>query len=178
MTQQARSGQFFVQGEKISIKANGIWMADGIEITHEQTCEAFFKAVHWKKPGFNGPDSYYLSIGYETIAIDTEDTPFFVCSVDCNGKKWTAALSDGSTVEIDSTNLSYRGWALYLNICKSHEQKINRDYPWARFLSAPYYELLSHLEEDEKGYYLSLPGKKQAVLMEKDSTATADRIRR
>ncbi|HRK01461.1 MAG TPA: DUF1285 domain-containing protein [Oligoflexia bacterium] len=165
------AGEFFVKGEKIVLKSNGLWLADGIEITHDQTKALFYRAIHWKPKNFNGPDTYYLTVGYETIAIEVEDTPFFVVAVDCGHQKWTATLTDQETIAIEAEMLEYRGGSLYVNISKTHGDRINAGYPWARFLSAPYHALLSHLEEDAEYYFIAIPGAKnrRANLLPKGS---------
>ena len=40
-----RSGTFFCKGQKITLKRDGTWIADGIEITHDQTRELFYRAI-------------------------------------------------------------------------------------------------------------------------------------
>lgn len=166
------AGEFFVTGEKIVLKSNGIWFADGIEITHEQTRDLFFRIVHWKKSENQRPESFYLTLGYETIAIDVEDTAFFVKSVDFSKTRCTLTLTDESTVSLRPDDLEYRGAALYVNISASHGDKINPAYPWARFISAPYYDLLSRLEEDDDYYFIAIPGAKnrRANLLRKGSS--------
>ncbi len=146
---------FFVQGEKILLKKDGTWIADGIEITHEETRKIFYKSIHWDSE----QKKYYLEIGYERLFIEVEDTPYFVTELERTGKKIFAKLSSTVEIEILATNLLYvyqhpQG-VLYLMLPENER---------ARFLSASYYDLLKDLTEDENGYFLTIVGERVCLL--------------
>jgi hypothetical protein len=153
---QGKSGTFFVKGEKIVLRKDGTWMADGIEVTHEQTREIFFKVIRWDPK----EKKYCLSIGYETIFIEVEDTPYFVTALAASGK---ARLSDERVIKIKPGSLAYENGNLYLAL---------DDGQRAKFLSAPYYEILRGLQEDAKHYFLTIGGKR-VNLSTKDSGSPA-----
>ncbi|MBI3557966.1 MAG: DUF1285 domain-containing protein [Deltaproteobacteria bacterium] len=139
---QERSGTFFVKGEKIVLKKDGTWVADGIEITHEQTCALFYKAIHWDPT----EKKFCLKVGYETIFIEVEDTPHFVSSLEL-GAKPRATLASAATIALQAARLKYEYGNLYLRL---------DDGLRAKFLSAPYYDLMSLLEEDDEFYFLTI----------------------
>jgi hypothetical protein len=151
---------FFVKGEKIELKKDGTWVADGTEITHEQTRELFYRSIKWD----GAEKKHYLEVGYERIFIEVEDTPFFVMAIS-NTKAGRstpiATLSDGRKVTIEAPSLSYNNGALYLKLSDGQR---------AKFLSGPYYEFLKALEEDEKSYFVTIAGSR-AILSEKTSQA-------
>ena len=134
---------FFVKGEKITLKRDGTWMADGVEITHEQTRDLFFKAIHWD----GAEKQYYLEVGYERIFIEVEDTPFFVTSLEGHA----ASFSDFTEAPLRADKLTYENGSLY---------HLRDDGQRARFLSAAYYDILKGLQEDERFYFLTISGER------------------
>lgn len=144
-----RSGTFFVQGEKIVLKKDGTWIADGIEITHEQTKELFYRAIQWN----SDRQKYCLSVGYETIFIEVEDTPFFVTAIEQSSEH--VRLSNQSQVSLRADKLFFNNGNLYLELESGQR---------AKFLSAAYYEILKGLEEDENHYFLTIAGARANLL--------------
>lgn len=137
---------FFVKGEKIFLRKDATWIADGVEITHDKTRDLFFKSIHWDST----QKQYYLEVGYERIFIEVEDTPYFVVSIERQTPgPVLAKLSNFTDTPIET--VAYANEALYLTL--SSGQK-------ARFLSAAYYDLLRDLQEDPKYYFLELAGKR------------------
>jgi hypothetical protein len=148
---------FFVQGEKIILRKDGVWIADGVEITHEQTRDLFFRSIHRDiKAG-----QYYLEVGYERIFIMIEDTPYFVTALNRKDGAGTGlspetgaitvCLTNGSEQPITSNALSYEQGSLYLRTLDGER---------AKFLSAAYYDLLRDLQEDKTHYFLVIDGKR------------------
>src|SRR5689334_18442225 len=66
----------FTDNEVIRLTSNGVWIADGYEITHDPTRKLFAKSLVKDEKG------YYLHIGRETKRIEIEDTAYFVHRVD------------------------------------------------------------------------------------------------
>ena len=147
---------FFVKGEKIVLKRNGVWFADGIEITHEQTRDLFFRSIHWDEKTNDEGQHFYLEVGYERLFFDVEDTPYFVVSLgeESDGRLF-ANLTNSVKSPIQHDLLSYENTSLYLTLSNGFK---------ARFLAAPYYDLLKHLEEDATGYYVEIAGQKKILL--------------
>lgn len=150
---------FFVKGEKIVLKKDGTWFADGIEITHEQTRDLFFKSIHWDKT----EKQHYLEVGYERIFIEVEDTPYFVNALEQkSGGAIVAKLSNFTDIDIipdRPDRIQYTDGNLYL-LLESGER--------AKFLSASYYDLLRGLQEDSRAYYVTISGQR-VNLSPKDS---------
>lgn len=144
--------QFFVENETIVLSKNGVWLSDGIEITHEQTCKLFSKILRHEK------GEWFLKLNHESKKIEVEDTPFFVRRIDRkkddsepSKDTITLTLNDDTQEALDPTSLKYKPGRLICYLERGWE---------AKFLSAPYFELLSCLEEDESSYYLMLGNKR------------------
>jgi len=146
-----RQPYFLVKGERLVLRRDGTWESNGTEITHEPTHEAFSRNIHWDEEA----GKYFISLGYERIHVEVEDTPYFITALEKSGTSeksaWTARLSTQESLSITPEALEYRERALYLRLA---------DGQHARFLSAPYYEILGDLQEDENGYFLTVGGKR------------------
>lgn len=143
-----RSTAFFVQGEKIVLKKDGTWVADGVEITHDQTRDLFNRSLHWD----DEEKKYCLKIGYETMHIEVEDTPFFVAFLEHpNGSQEppTARLTSFKSEQITAERLSFENGSLYLKLADGQR---------AKFLSAAYYDIMRGLQEDGGFYFLTIAG--------------------
>lgn len=141
---------FFIDNEVIILTQSGIWLADGVEISHEPTRRLFARSLKKDEKG------YYLHIGRETKRIHIEDTPYFVIRIDGSpASGYELLLNDETRELLDPTSLKYRPGRLICKIKTNQEE--------ARFLHAPYFDLLKFLEEDSRGYYLAFGPKKNAT---------------
>ena len=133
---------------KIFLDKEGRWFHEGVEITHPRTIELFSRSVVKDPSG-----GYRLQIGKEWAKIEVEDTPYMVRSLEIKKDKIILILNDKSQEELDPTTL----WLGKDNVlyCKVK----NGEYP-ARFLRPAYYQIMQFLEEDEKGFFLSLKREK------------------
>lgn len=138
---------FFVKGEKIILKKDATWVADGVEITHEQTREVFFRSIQWDE----AEGQHYLEVGYERIFIEVEDTPYFVMALEQRGATLVARLSNHTDEVLAADRLTYVDGKLYL---------ITSNGLRAKFLSAPFYDLLGNLKEDGGYYFVDINGKR------------------
>lgn len=138
--------------EVMILTQNGVWLADGEEISHEATRKLFSKSLQHDSKG------YFLYIGHETKRIQVEDTAYFVQRIERRGSQVELSLSDDSRETLDFKTLSYRPGRLTCKIKGGREE--------AKFLSIPYNELLKDLEENETGYFLRHDGG-QIVLLKK-----------
>lgn len=135
----------FVDREVIILTRNGIWLADGEEISHEPTRRLFARSLKKDSEG------YFLAIGHETKRIRVEDTAYFVNRIDGNTREgYLLWLSDGTSEKLDPSTLKYRPGRLTCLIKNQSEE--------TKFLHAPYFELLKNLEEDTDTYFLNLMG--------------------
>ena len=132
---------FFIDNEVIVISKNGVWLADGTEITHEPTRKLFARSLKKDSQG------YFLQIGRETKRIQVEDTAYFVHRLEGDPTTgYELILSDESREILDPETLQYRPGRL---VCKTKDGKEE-----AKFLHSPYFDLLKHLQEDSKSYFL------------------------
>lgn len=145
----SQNAPFFVDNEVIVLKKNGVWLADGSEISHEPTRKLFARSL------FHDEKGYILRIGRETKRIEVEDTAYFVHRIDREGggaiRLW---INDENQEPLQPETLSYRPGRL---TCQIERHGVKED---AKFLSSAYFDLLSDLEEDSKTYFLKLGGKK------------------
>ncbi len=135
----------YVDTEVVKLTRNGVWLANGQEISHEPTGRLFGKCLRRDDQG------YFIQIGREYKRIVVEDTPFFVSSLDGDPRTaiWVC-LSDETREKLDPLTLAYRPGRLTCRVKGGEEE--------AKFLSAPYFELLRDLQEDPKGYYIVIAG--------------------
>lgn len=132
---------FFVDREVIILNREGIWIADGTEITHEPTRKLFARSLKKDEQG------YFLHIGRETKRIQVQDTAYFVQRISGNPDQGVeVGLSDETQEKLDPSSLSYRPGRLTCRIKEGSEE--------AKFLRNPYFDLLRFLQEDEESYFL------------------------
>lgn len=146
MTEQGNA-PFFAKNEKITLNRNGIWLSDGIEITHEPTRRLFARSL--RKDDAEG---YYLHIGREALRVEVEDTPYFVIRIDgAPSTGYELRLNDETSEPLSPETLRYQDGRLSCRLQRGEE---------AKFLSAPYFDLLRNIEEDPFSYFLSIRGKR------------------
>jgi hypothetical protein len=149
---------FFVDNEVITLTKNGIWIADGTEITHEPTRRLFARSLKKIDQG------YQLEIGRETKRIHVEDTAYFVIRIDeTQDGRLELLLSDETREILDPSTLNYRSGRLTCRIKNSQEE--------AKFIHAPYMDLLQSLKEDSQGYYLELKSKNEKIRVQLENKA-------
>jgi hypothetical protein len=147
MPQSAKNAPFFVDNEVIRLTKNGVWLSDAVEIDHEQTRRMFAKSLERDAQG------WLLRIGRETKRIEVEDTAYFVTRIEGSASRGIEiCLSDESREKLDPSTLTYRPGRLACRIKDGKEE--------AKFLHAPYFELLKDLQEDDASYWLELGGKR------------------
>lgn len=125
--------------KNIQLKADGTWMHDGVEITHEKTVQLLKKSIYFEK------GQYYLTGEKIPVPVDVEDVAFFVTGLSKKKEGFQITLSDGSIENLDPVTLNIgKNHGLYCRIKKSETT--------ARFERKVYNELLKDLDEKD-GYY-------------------------
>lgn len=146
---------FFVDNEVIVLGKNGIWVADGHEITHEPTRRLFARSLKHDDQG------YFLHVGRETKRIQVEDTAYFVHRIDGDPKSGiTVWVNDEKQETLVPLSLGYRPGRLVCRITRGGREED------ARFLHSAYFDLLKFLQEDHDSYFLEL-GNQRVVLAHK-----------
>jgi hypothetical protein len=135
----------YVDREVIVLTEEGVWLADGSEISHIPTRKLFARSLKRDARG------YYLEIGHETKRIEVEDTAYFIERIE----GLEIFISDGSGETLDVRSLSYRPGRLVARIKGGSEE--------AKFLRGPYHEILRDLEDEDGSYFLKL-GKSRVKL--------------
>lgn len=124
---------------KIRLSREGEWFQGTQPITHERTLELFNRSVMRQESG------YCLSGEKQPVPIEVEDTAFFVRGLDRSDRGYVIHLIDGSVEELDLKTLSFgQENELYCQIKNGSEK--------AKFLRAPFYEIMKDLVE-ESGYF-------------------------
>lgn len=143
---ESTDAPFFSDPEVIILTARGVWMADGYEITHEPTRKLFARSIFACAGGFE------LRIGRETKRITVEDTPYFVTRVEGNPLEgFTLWLNDETRERLAPRSLAYQPGRLTARVKNAAFE--------ARFLSAPYHDLLFQAEGNpELGYSVTIEG--------------------
>jgi hypothetical protein len=147
MTTGEPNAPFFVDTEVIRLTRNGVWLSDDVEISHEPTRRLFAKILRRDSEG------YFLSIGRETKRILVEDTAYFVQRVDGDHSRgFELWLNDETRERLDPNTLTYQPGRLTCWIKNGTEE--------AKFLHAPYFEVLCELVEREGSYWIVIGGEK------------------
>jgi len=133
---------------RIFLDKEGKWFHQGVEITHERTLEVFSRSVI-KAPG----RGYLLAIGPERARIKVEDTPYMVRSVELKDGSASVLLNDRTIEPLDPASLKM-GKDNVLYCCVKSGQ-----FP-ARFLRPAYYQIMTCLDQDKKGFFLQIRGRK------------------
>jgi hypothetical protein len=130
-----------VDREVIVLTKNGVWLADGEEISHEPTRKLFARSLQKTESG------YFLKIGRESKFIQVEDTAYFVVHLEgSSGDGYELSLSDGTREVLDSSTIRYKPGRLTCKIKGGAEE--------AKFLHPTYNEILHDLQEDGRSYFL------------------------
>ncbi len=146
----ANNPSAFGPNEIITLSKQGVWLSNGEEITHDQTCLAFARNLYHTLDGFE------IRIGPEKKAVQIEDTLYFVQSIDgAPPQGFNLTLNDGRKIKLDAATLEYRPGRLTCKVDHPNE-KTKED---AKFLSAAYYELLNHVDKTETGFVLKTENK-------------------
>jgi hypothetical protein len=137
----------WTDNEVILLTRDGIWMADGEEISHEPTRKLFARSLKHDAEG------YFLSIGRETKRIEVEDTAYFVHRIEGNHTDgFEIWLSDETRERLKPESLIYRPGRLSCKIKNGSEE--------AKFQRTPYIEILRAITEETGKHSLEIAGKK------------------
>ena len=116
----ATQAPFFVDNEVIILSYDGVWLADGVEITHDPTRRLFARSIRKDDQG------YFLQIGRETKRILVEDTPFFIYRIDGDPiHGFELSLSDETHEKLDPTKLDYLTGTYLLDQVRPRGSKIS-----------------------------------------------------
>jgi hypothetical protein len=136
---------FFIDREILVLTREGVWLADGTEITHEPTRRLFARSL------VRDAEGYQLKIGRESKRVTVEDTAYFVLRIDGDPHAgYELLLSDETRERLDPKTLFYRPARLTARVKGGSEE--------AKFLHAPYFDLLRELEEDGDSFFLTISG--------------------
>ncbi len=124
---------------------NGQWLSNGEPITHAGTLALFFRILSRDETG------YFLEIGREHQRVEVEDTPQFVVRIlgDLNQTPHLE-FTDGIKEALDPTRLTYSHSLQRLTAERTSDQMR------ARFLHAPYHELLQCAFNEGEQYILKI----------------------
>lgn len=144
MKNTTANAPFFVDEEKIVLNKNGIWLSDGIEITHEPTRRLFALSLKKDEAG------YFLQIDTEKKRIEVEDTAYFIQRIEGSPDEGYQLWTNNQSIEdLNLKTLSYKPGRLTCRLQNEEE---------AKFLFAPYFEILKNLEEDSISYFIQIRG--------------------
>ncbi|MCM2276541.1 MAG: hypothetical protein NDJ89_00505 [Oligoflexia bacterium] len=130
--------------EELVLDRYGTWLANGIEITHELTRQAFSRKIQKDDHG------YYIQLAYEKKRVTVEDTAYFIRRLDGSPEKgFELRISDDTREPLNPATLEYRSGRL---VCRLQRGEA------ARILYPAYMDLMRHLQEDAQGYYLLIQG--------------------
>ncbi|MBC7384578.1 MAG: hypothetical protein H7301_00260 [Cryobacterium sp.] len=134
--------ELFIDHEKIVLTAEGKFLSNGEEISHQRTVEAFHRFLGHDLEG------YFIKIGADFKRIEVEDTAYFVEAIDWKDDRLLLRISDGSTESLDPTTLRFSEPRLTCRIKDGKEE--------AKFLRVPYLEFFLHASEEGEGFTFRL----------------------
>ena len=136
----------YIDRETITLNSRGVWLTNGEEITHLETCKAFAKHLGRDAEG------YFIQIGKDHKRIELEDTPFFVTRIKTTSDAVTLVLNDDSMEKLDPYSLRYSPSRLVCTV-----KKLAQGGPLeARFLPQAYLDLLKDLEQEGEDYFVQI----------------------
>jgi len=151
------SGSNRPESPRLFLDKEGRWYHEGVQITHQRTCQLFSKSLHKHPDG-----DYYLHVGPERTRVELEDTPYLVRSVTVeedhagSPQGYRLSLSDQTEELLDPRTLTVgKGEVLYCSVKSGQER--------GRFLRSAYYQLCSRIEYDEARRVFWLPLKQQRI---------------
>jgi len=142
----ARAGFWAIESHTIRFGRDGRWYADQEPIANQRIADLFSRHVT------RGPDGeWWLVVGDERARIVVDDTPYVVVRVDGGpAAGFSVGLNDGTREPLDPRTLRLRDDVLYCDVKQGAYA--------ARFLRPAQAELLGHVEADDGGFVLPLPG--------------------
>jgi hypothetical protein len=141
--------------EDLVLTKFGQWLSNGEPITHAGTVALFFRILR------RDEDGYFLEIGREHKRVEVEDTPQFVVRIlgDLD-RSPELEFSDGAVEALDPARLRYSHSLQRLIIHRAKDGIV------ARFLHAPYHEILQRAEPQGDGYALRVGERLHALALE------------
>lgn len=125
--------------DNIRLSAEGVWLHDDVEITHQRTVEMLFKSILVK----NG--KYFLSGEKKPVPFVVDDVAFFVKGISEKNGGLVLKLSDDSQETLVVSTLDIGPDNQFYCFIKSGSVK-------AKFERKVYYELMKKLDQRD-GYY-------------------------
>ncbi|MGH7865345.1 MAG: DUF1285 domain-containing protein [Candidatus Binataceae bacterium] len=148
-----RGGFYTVESGRISFRRNGNWYTDDECIENPRIALLFSQSIRRSPDG-----TYYLQVAEERAAIDVEDTPYVVKTIEDDGRGGiTMILNDELREPLMPADLEIgRDNVLYTKV-KGGEFR-------ARFLRTAYYHLSARFEADDRaGVCLVLGGRRYQI---------------
>lgn len=142
----ARAGFWAIESHTIRFGRDGRWYADQEPIANQRIADLFSRHIT------RGPDGeWWLVVGDERVRIVVDDTPFVVVRVDGSpASGFTLGLNDGTREPLAARTLRLSGDVLYCDVKQGAYA--------ARFLRPAQAELLGHVQPEDDGFVLPLPG--------------------
>ncbi len=123
---------------RLRIDRDGAWYHDDAEVTHAGILANLRGNLQVDEQG------HYLRIGPVRVPVEVEDAPFVVERVEVDGDRLAATLNDGSRepLALDTLRIDERA----IPRCRVKGDRFD-----ARLSRAAAYQLLQHVEPDERG---------------------------
>lgn len=122
------------------VDADGAWLHNDVEITHERTWKFFSSALR-----LNDEGHYVLAAGKESVYVEVVDAPLVVTAIRRTDEGVRMRFHDDTHHVLAPSTLRFRGNVPY---CEG------RDGLPARFSHAAYVQLSEFCEETPQGFVL------------------------
>ncbi|MBX7139269.1 MAG: DUF1285 domain-containing protein [Oligoflexia bacterium] len=121
----------------LRLSKTGEWWHEGRKFENQRLADHFSRAIVWDEQ----ERRYFIQIGAQRASFDCEDTAYFVDALSVGESCWTAALSDGTSEQLDPTSLSIGAEHQIYCLVKARRHR-------ARFSRAAHQVLLQQLGDD------------------------------
>ena len=149
----ARAGFTAIHSGRIRFAKDGRWYCDDEPIANAAICRLYARTMTI------GPDGRArLELGEDRAAVEIEDTPWVVTSVEGDARQgFTVVLNDETREPLDLGSL--RLSREHVPYCRVKDRRVE-----ARFLRTAWYELVRHAEPGADGTCVLRAGPDQVAL--------------
>jgi hypothetical protein len=128
---------------ELRFSKDGRWFHQGEEFTHEKIKNYFSRHLRYSEK----LQRYVVEVDGRCVAVEVEDTPFVVRSIDTGNSPWTVVLNNGERRPFYADTLLVAEDGSFSCCIENGSQR-------ARLLSAAMQKLLPFIEQADDGRYL------------------------
>ncbi len=129
---------------------DGEWLHDGAPITHKKIRDYFCEHLRFRE----AHQRFVIEVEGKCVAVEVEDTPLVVRTIDTSSEPWLAVLSDGRQRPFAADTLAVNAEGIFYCDVSGHR---------ARILRPAWQALLPHVMEHQGRYEFEYLGRRFAI---------------